>query len=118
MKNFFAKLARSLSPRSISSRLARRFAPRTVRNLEALNGIFAEPTEGPLRFVTYERELRELRREVDALRRDSRRVAELYDVVFEWARQDAANRGEVPVVDSARTDAAVARFEKRRAGKP
>lgn len=92
--------------------LARRVAPRTVRNLEALSDLTADHGEGPLRFVAYERELQELRREVDALRRDNRRIGELYDAVFEWARRDAEARGVAPAVDQDRTDAAVAAFEE------
>ena len=38
--------------------------------------------------ISYERELRTLRREVDELRRENRRVAELYDVFFQWAHQN------------------------------
>lgn len=98
--------------KSYLARLARRVAPRTVRNLEALSDLTAEEGEGPLRFVAYERELHELRREVDALRRDHRRVSELYDVVFEWARRDAAARGTAPSVDRARTDRALAQLHE------
>ncbi|CAM3666553.1 hypothetical protein [Isoptericola cucumis] len=95
------------------ARIARRVAPRTVRNLEALSDLTADHGEGPLRFVAYERELQDLRREVDALRRDSRRVAELYDVVFEQARRDAAERGVAPTPDREVTDRAVAALEER-----
>ncbi|GAA1710324.1 hypothetical protein GCM10009809_03330 [Isoptericola hypogeus] len=99
--------------KSYVARIARRVAPRTVRNLEALSDLTADHGEGPLRFVAYERELQDLRREVDALRRDHRRVAELYDVVFERARQDAAAAGVAPVPDRSVTDRAVADLEER-----
>lgn len=114
MKKYLAMLRRRFAPSAIAGRLARRFAPRTVRNIEELNGLMAEPAQGRFAFITYERELQELRRDVDALRRDIRRVAELYDVVFEWARRDAAARGVAPEADRSVTDAAVARFEESR----
>jgi hypothetical protein len=44
------------------------------------------------RLISYERELRELRREVDELRRENRRVAELYDVFFHWAQVNAGSQ--------------------------
>ncbi|NNU27907.1 hypothetical protein [Isoptericola sediminis] len=99
--------------KSFLARIARRFAPRTVENLEALSDLTSDHAVGPLRFVAYERELQELRREVDALRRDNRRVAELYDVVFERARQDARERGVAPSVDAARTERAVSNLDER-----
>lgn len=82
---------------------AERFAPGTLRNLRMLTAL--DPgldRELPL-VLTYERELRALQREVDELRRDHRRVAELYDAVFAYAKQnargaDAAPDGE-PTVD-------------------
>ena len=68
------------------STAAERLAPRTVNNLRKLNNLDDEFDSSDLsRLISYERELRELRREVDELRRDNRRVAELYDVFFQWA---------------------------------
>jgi hypothetical protein len=64
---------------------------------------------GPARFVSYERDLRALRREIDALRRDNRRVAELYDVVFEWAKSNAAANGAAPGVNVDETNERMAR---------
>jgi hypothetical protein len=73
------------------SSTAERLAPRTVSNLRKLNNLDDEFDSSDLsRLISYERELRELRREVDELRRDNRRVAELYDVFFQWAHQNAA----------------------------
>ncbi|MDO8144125.1 hypothetical protein [Isoptericola sp. 178] len=103
-----------MSLKSYVAKTARRIAPRTVRNLEALSDLNADHAEGPLRFVAYERELQALRREVDGLRRDNRRVAELYDVVFERARRDAVDRGVAPTVDPSVTDHAIAAFEEGR----
>ena len=87
MKNFMTKAAT-------------RLAPRTVTNLRTLSALDEQFQQGPARFVDYERELRELRREIDELRRDNRRVAELYDAVFEWAKSNAAARGAAPAVDA------------------
>jgi hypothetical protein len=73
------------------SSTAERLAPRTVNNLRKLNNLEDEFDSSDLsRLISYERELRELRREVDELRRDNRRVAELYDVFFQWAHQNAS----------------------------
>ena len=77
--------------------------PRTVGNLRRLEHLDPELQQGPSRFLAYERELRTLRREIDEMRRDNRRVAELYDVVFQWAREQAAERGVQPPVQEAGT---------------
>lgn len=76
---------------------AYRIAPRTVNNLRTLRDMDQEFEQGPARFVNYEREIWALRREVDELRRDNRRVAELYDAVFEWAKAHAL---PTPAVDA------------------
>ncbi|MFD1717010.1 hypothetical protein [Georgenia deserti] len=72
-------------------RLARRIAPRTMTNLETISRWDSEYEDHGPRIVVYERELRELRREVDAMRREQRRVVELYDAVFEHARRTGAS---------------------------
>ena len=69
--------------------LANRVAPRTFTNLRRLNTLEPEFDGALTRLLSYERELRELRREVDELRRENRRVAELYDVFFHWAQVNA-----------------------------
>lgn len=74
---------------------AQRIAPRTVNNLRTLRSLDREFEQGPARFISFEREIWALRREIDELRRDNRRVAELYDAVFEWAK---ANSIPPPVV--------------------
>lgn len=88
--------------------LAQRLAPRTVSNIRALSVLDQEFNQGPERFLNYEREIAVLRRELDDMRRDNRRVAELYDVVFEWAKADAASRGVTPAADGPATVARVA----------
>ena len=83
--------------------IVQRLAPRTVANLRKLNHLDPELDRGLPRLISYERELRELRREVDELRRDNRRVAELYDVFFHWARQNVGTRVPTAEVDAAGT---------------
>lgn len=74
-----------------------RFAPRTVQNLQSISRWDAEYEENGPRIVLYERDLRDLRREVDAIRTEQRRVVELYDAVFEYVR---ANGGTLPGRDA------------------
>ena len=52
-----------------SGETPQRLAPRTVTNLRRLNTLDPEFDGGLPRLVSYERELRELRREIDELRR-------------------------------------------------
>ena len=73
--------------------IAQRVAPRTVTNLRRLNALDPELGRGLPQLISYERELRELRREVDELRRDNRRVAELYDAFYQWLNQNVGSRG-------------------------
>lgn len=68
------------------ARKVRALAPRTVRNLEAVGRVGAEYEASGARVILFEREVRELRRELDAMRRENRRVVELYDAVFEYVR--------------------------------
>ena len=74
-------------------RAAQRVAPRTVANIKTLTTLDQEFDQGAARFINYEREIWALRREIDELRRDNRRVSELYDAVFDWVR---ANGGTPP----------------------
>ena len=76
--------------KKLLSTAAQRLAPRTLRNLRRLSALDPELERGLPLVLTYERELRALQREVDELRRDHRRVAELYDAVFEWARSNGS----------------------------
>ena len=79
--------------KKLLSSAAERLAPRTLKNLRRLSALDPDLDRGLPLVLTYERELRALQREVDELRRDHRRVAELYDAVFEYAR---ANSGAHP----------------------
>ena len=69
-------------------RLLTRFAPRTARAFIVLRR--ASETEDGLAGSSPSREndIAELRREIDELRQDSRRIAELYDLVFERLKQE------------------------------
>lgn len=67
---------------SLFGRILKRIAPRTAKVLTTLVHA-SEEDEGLIpRVLAYENEVRELRREIDELRRDSLRVAELYDLVY------------------------------------
>jgi hypothetical protein len=69
-------------------RLLSRFAPRTAKVLTTLIHA-SEEDEGLIpRVLSYENEVRELRKEIDELRRDSLRIAELYDLIFERLKSD------------------------------
>jgi hypothetical protein len=94
--------------KKLLAKLAQRLAPRTVTNLRSLSVLDEEFNEGPERFLNYEREIAGLRREIDELRRDNRRVTELYDMVFEWVKAGSAARGVAPHADGSATVARVA----------
>lgn len=82
--------------KKLISTAAERLAPRTLRNLRMLSAMDPDlQRELPL-VLSYERELRALQREVDELRRDHRRVAELYDAVFAYAKQNARGADTAP----------------------
>jgi hypothetical protein len=82
--------------KKLVSAAVERLAPRTLRNLRRLNALDPNLDRNLPLVLTYERELRALQREVDELRRDHRRVAELYDAVFEWARTNGAGQPPTP----------------------
>jgi hypothetical protein len=84
-------------------RTAERLAPRTLSNIRTLRALDKQFDQGPARFINYEREIWALRRDIDELRRDNRRVAELYDAVFEWAKSNAAANGLTPPADPTAT---------------
>lgn len=60
-----------------------RFAPRASRALTVLARASEEEDGLIPRSTAYDKELRALRKEIDELRQDSLRIAELYDLVFE-----------------------------------
>jgi hypothetical protein len=94
---------KGLSMKQFLGNVAQRLAPRTVTNLRKLNTLDPQLGSGLPQLVSYERELRGLRREVDELRRENRRVAELYDVFFQWAHQNVGTPAPTSDVDAAGT---------------
>jgi phage shock protein A len=75
----------------MTKRIAGRVAPKATRDLAELS--LAREQLGELaalrtRIEALETAVGELREEVDESRRDGRRVAELYDLVFERLRAD------------------------------
>ncbi|QAV69992.1 hypothetical protein ESZ53_05820 [Salinibacterium sp. UTAS2018] len=67
-------------------RILNKLAPRTANTIKVL--VHSSEDAGlASRIVNYEKEIAELRQEIDELRSDSVRVAELYDLVFERLRE-------------------------------
>ncbi|MFC7405058.1 hypothetical protein [Georgenia alba] len=90
--------------KELIGRIARSVAPRTMTNLETITRFDAEYEQHGARILMYERELRELRREIDSMRREQRRVVELYDAVFEHARRNGGAAGRAAAQDRAAQD--------------
>ncbi|MET0725109.1 MAG: hypothetical protein ABWY36_02080 [Leifsonia sp.] len=75
--------------KNLISKLASRLAPRTYENLQLLATVDVRTGETvAVMLARHQVEVRELRAEVNELRRDNRRVTELYDAVFERIRSD------------------------------
>lgn len=70
------------------ARILTRIAPRTGAALTAVIHANEEDPSTLPRILAYEQQVRELRKEVDELRRDSLRAAELYDLVFERLKSE------------------------------
>jgi len=64
-------------------RLLAKVAPRAAHALTTLIHVSEEDDALLPRVIAYENQVRELRQEIDELRQDSLRIAELYDLVFE-----------------------------------
>lgn len=75
--------------RQFLRKAARNVAPRTVENLIFLSRTRSRGSDVIELLRVYEGELQDLKSEMDELRRDQRRMAELYDLVFERVRADA-----------------------------
>jgi cell division protein FtsB len=86
MKRLGGKIARALAPRTMAT-LADMAEVRTSHGSlkNALDAIHAAQAD----IDTLSRENRQLREEIDELRREGRYVAELYDLVLERVRADA-----------------------------
>lgn len=67
---------------------ARKIAPRTFENLSYLSKTRSRGPEVMDAIRAYEIEVKQLKTELDEMRRDQRRMAELYDLVFERARTE------------------------------
>ncbi|MFC9917636.1 hypothetical protein [Agromyces binzhouensis] len=65
-----------------------RIAPRTYQNLRLLSEANHSGDDLFALLADYETEVRELRAELNEVRRDNRRVVELYDLVFERLQDD------------------------------
>lgn len=101
--------------RKLLRNTAERVAPGTMSSVRIMNRLGTQFYDSPGRFIQYEREIAELRREVDEIRRNHRRVAELYDAVFESAKANAAARGVAPTPDTSTTiDRLAGEFAERR----
>ena len=68
----------------------RRVAPRTIENLVYVSRVRAKGSDVIEALRVYESDLKDLKTELDEMRRDQRRMAELYDLVFERVRSDSA----------------------------
>lgn len=80
--------------RELLRRLARKIAPAAYGKLEALNtaSLRGNRIEGA-EAAELRAEIEQLSRQIHEMRQDNRRVAELYDVVFDRLRQDNPLRG-------------------------
>lgn len=74
--------------REFFRRLGRKAAPTAFPRLERMLDVDTEQEALVERLRSYELEVARLNRELNGLRRDNRRVAELYDLVFERMQQD------------------------------
>lgn len=70
------------------ARMARKVAPRTFENLKYISRTRTASGDVMDRLLVYEENLKQLKTELDEMRRDQRRMAELYDLVFERVRSD------------------------------
>ncbi|RNE59084.1 DUF6752 domain-containing protein [Cryobacterium tepidiphilum] len=68
-------------------RLLAKVAPRAARALTTLIHVSEEDDALLPKVIAYENQVRELRQEIDELRKDNLRIAELYDLVFERLNQ-------------------------------
>lgn len=81
MRKYFRKLAEMVAPTAYNR----------LRRLSVLDDAGSSATEILLR---YEQQIHDLSGQVDELRRENRRVVELYDLVFERLQRENPLRGE------------------------
>ncbi|MFB9309281.1 hypothetical protein BJY17_001258 [Agromyces hippuratus] len=84
-------------------RFAARTMPSAYKNLRMLARVNASDETMLARVIAYEEEVRELRAELNEVRRDNRRVVELYDLVFARLRDDMPLRAQ-PLPTNAQND--------------
>jgi len=80
-----------------------------VQNLEYVSKAQSESDNVIERMAMYEQNLAALAAELNEIRRDERRMAELYDLVFEYVRGSAradADSPSSPTVEKSGSDAA------------
>ncbi|WP_157426552.1 hypothetical protein [Agromyces salentinus] len=80
--------------------------PRTYHNLQVLSTVDLQSDSMLERMISYETEVRELRAELNEIRRDNRRVVELYDLVFERLQEDMPLRAKPVPADGGQDSAA------------
>jgi hypothetical protein len=69
-------------------RFAERIAPTAYTRLRRLSVLDDEDASAATIFLRLEDEVNDLRRQLDELRRDNRRITELHDLVFERLHRD------------------------------
>jgi len=74
--------------RKLFRRMAKRLAPTVYRRLERLTVLEEGGADVSSVLLRYEDELHDLRRQLDEVRREHRRVEELYDLVFERLQRE------------------------------
>ena len=74
--------------KKLIGKAARKLAPRTVENLNYITRARAKGDDVVDLLREYEAEVKQLKTELDEMRRDQRRMAELYELVFERVRSD------------------------------
>lgn len=74
--------------KNIPGRVVKRIAPRTAENLIFLSHAGKKGNDIVELVRAYSEELAELKAEMNEMRRNERRMAELYDLVFERVRAD------------------------------
>lgn len=79
--------------RELLRRLARKIAPTAYGKLEALNTVQLSSSLSSAEALQLRDRIRELEQQIHEMRQDNRRVAELYDMIFDRLRDDNPLRG-------------------------
>lgn len=78
-------------------KLAKKVAPQAVENFAFVSQARTNGDDVMELLKAYELEVHELKRELNEMRRDQRRMAELYDLVFERVRSDSPGGTRVDI---------------------